>query len=73
MSARCWFYVRDLAAPAVARAFPYAAVDFVNPAEPTWAEARAEALAFAAGLDRPQMVRVRIEAEPLPARKEPLL
>lgn len=66
MTARCWFHVRDLADPLVRRSFRFAATDFDQPGEPTHAEARRAAVAFAATLVRPQMVRVRIEAETLP-------
>lgn len=66
MTVRCWFHVRDLVDPFATRSFPYAAVDFVDPAMPTCAEARADAWDYARGLRRPQIVRVRIEAELAP-------
>jgi hypothetical protein len=58
MSVVSWMFVRDLAAPAVRRSFPYAAADSFDPAQPTRAEAMAGASAFAATLDRPQIVEV---------------
>jgi hypothetical protein len=58
-SVQAWFEVRDAAGPALPRRFPYGAIDFGDDGAPTYAEAWADATAYARTLREPRLFQVR--------------